>query len=231
MRRPTDRPSSSATPVVAVSGPERFGGTAWWCTRLALARAGARARRLRPGGRTELDADALVLGGGTDLDPALYGQVPAGAVDVDAARDRYELALLEHALRRGLPVLGICRGMQLVNIALGGTLHQEIPGRPGAPRLRQFAVLVRRRVMVAPDTRLADHLGREELRVNSLHHQAVHRPADALRVSAVDEDGVVQGVEDPDRPFLVGVQWHPEYLPLQPSQRRLFRRLVAAARG
>ena len=147
--------------------------------------------------------DALVLTGGSDVDPAFYGQRALATTHVDRARDEREMALLAAALDQGLPVLAICRGMQLLNVHLGGTLHQHLAdhplGRDGAHP-----------VAFAPGSLLRGIYG-ADCAVNSLHHQAVDRPGAGLVSVGHAPDGTVEAVELPGRD-VVGVQWHPEQL-------------------
>ncbi len=176
--------------------------------------------------------DALVVTGGAfDVDPALYG---AGArhatVTLKAGRTAAELALVDGALARDRPVLGICGGEQLLAVALGGTLIQHIPDAvPGAleheqPNPRHEPG---HRVTIVPGTALARIVGTETMAVNSAHHQAVAAPGPRAAVNAVAPDGVIEGVEDPARRFCLGVQWHPEFL-IDPGDRRIFDALIAA---
>lgn len=181
--------------------------------------------------------DAVLLTGGGDLDPARFGEAPhPSTYEVSATRDGLELSLVEYALDRGRPLLAICRGIQVLNVALGGTLYQDIPSDPGSPiRHSQkepreqptHAVKVR-----GEGTRLGGILGGLELEVNSLHHQAVKRLGRGLTAVAWAPDGIVEGVEGTGSGFVVGVQWHPEDLVgHDPAARRLFAALVEAARG
>jgi putative glutamine amidotransferase len=216
-------------PLIGVTGPARRGGVAWTCTRRALDRAGARAVRLTPASPSaDAPLDGLVLGGGTDVDPRLYGAVELGP-GADPARDELELTALARAAARELPVLGICRGAQLLNVWAGGTLDPRIRRGTNRPPRRQLLPILE--VRVEPGSVLASALGRTALRVNTLHHQAVASPGAGLRVVARDRFGIPQAVEDPRRPFRLGVQWHPELLPRSGPQVRLFRALVAAARN
>jgi putative glutamine amidotransferase len=159
--------------------------------------------------------DGVLLSGGVDLDPVLFGQAPHPKLgQVNRRRDDFELALTRAALRQDLPILAICRGHQVLNVATGGTLIQDIPSLvKGAnvhdargPRWRRA-----HRVDLEPQSRLREILGRDTIPVNSFHHQAVDRLGEGLVVSARSpEDGVVEGIEMPTRRFVVAVQWHPE---------------------
>lgn len=150
------------------------------------------------------------------------------SVPVDLARDEFEQACLEKALREKLPVLGICRGAQFLNVSLGGDLHddlREFYGEVG----RVSTLLATHRVALVPGSALEQLLGRKELKVNGLNHQAIRRLGAGLRVCAYDTAGVVQAVESLEEPRLIGVQWHPEYLPSSRVQHRLFKNLVQDA--
>jgi putative glutamine amidotransferase len=175
--------------------------------------------------------DALVLSGGADVDPALYGQDPHERTSEPRSdRDEWELALLRGAIERDLPFLAICRGAQLLNVALGGTLHQHLPDVVGSERYQPGGgVFGPVDVTVSGPSLLADVLGGEAagLTVQCYHHQALDRVARGLAVTAVSEDGVVEAVELPAARFGVGVQWHPEE---DAADRRLFAALVAATR-
>ena len=184
-----------------------------------------------------LDFDALVLGGGGDVDPARYGRAPIenGTLEVDPERDRIDFALFEEARRRGAPVLGICRGLQVVNVALGGTLVQDIPAeRPSAVVHARDGEKEKTRldhaVTVAPETRFAALAGRTEVRVNSRHHQAIERLAPGLAVAGTSPDGLPEAVESADGAWVLAVQWHPENLAADPVSQRLFSDFVDAAR-
>ncbi len=143
-------------------------------------------------------------------------------------RDRFEIAVLETALPADLPVLGICRGAQLVNVVLGGSLVPDL--RPLRRRTsNRRTPLARKTLLVEPDSAMEAILGARRLRINSLHHQAIDRLGAGLVVSGRDLDGFVQAVESPGRRFLKGVQWHPEYLPTREPHLNLFRALVDAA--
>jgi putative glutamine amidotransferase len=180
--------------------------------------------------------DGVLLPGGGDVDPEEYGgRMDVTVWGIDPDRDRTELFLARAAVDRHKPLLAICRGIQVFNVALGGTLWEDIPTLvPGAlphdlgndhPRHH-----LAHTVAVEPGTRLAAQLEQAETWVNSLHHQAVRDVAPGLVVSAVAPDGIIEAAEVPGHPYAIGVQWHPENLaPGDPAMQRLFRGLVEAA--
>jgi putative glutamine amidotransferase len=180
--------------------------------------------------------DGLLLSGGEDIHPALYGaELSPHCYPPSRERDLFELALFAAARQRELPVLGICRGIQLVNVGMGGTLYQDLPTeRPseiahdaGSARdARTHAV------RLAAGSRAAQALGATELRVNSFHHQAVDRLAPGLIATGWSDDGVIEAAEGPgDGPWLLTVQWHPEEMHAEAKapERGLFRALVEAS--
>jgi putative glutamine amidotransferase len=170
--------------------------------------------------------DGLVLAGGADIDPASYGEKALSTTGQPRPdRDSVEFQLLDAALRAHIPVLGVCRGMQLLNIALGGNLHQHLPNELGnADHLPVPGTFGRVQVKIAPDSRLSGILG-QEVAVSCHHHQGVDRLGSGLVPVAWAPDGSVEAVELSGEQFVVGVQWHPEE---DGSDVRLFRALVAA---
>lgn len=178
----------------------------------------------------------LLLSGGSDVDPALYGEQRHSSVThVVRERDDFEIALAREALIRDLPLLAICRGQQVLNVAAGGTLVQDIPAQLGNgidhdPERERWETA--HDVEILPGTTLRSILGRDKLAVNSFHHQSVKDVGRGLVVSArAAGDSVVEGVEAPERRFAVGVQWHPESFWNQPENfAPLFEALVEAAR-
>lgn len=147
----------------------------------------------------------------------------------DPARDELERRLILDALDRGVPILGICRGAQLLNVCAGGTLARDLSDfYVETPRIR---TVLPRKTITLKESRLRSLLGREETRVNSLHDQAVQDLGNGLQAVAQEESGIIQAIEDPERPFVVGVQWHPEYMPHYKSQQAIFGGLVAAAKA
>lgn len=180
--------------------------------------------------------DALLLAGGVDVHPREFGEeVLPACGEIDTARDEIELRVTRWALQEGRPILGICRGIQMLNVAAGGSLYQDIPTqlatdlphkyRKGDPyNLRAHAIAI------DPNSRLARIVGATELAVNSLHHQSLKTVAPDLRITARAPDGVVEAVEAQDHRFIVGVQFHPELLEEDARMARLFEEFVASAR-
>jgi putative glutamine amidotransferase len=157
----------------------------------------------------------LLLSGGTDVDPKIFGEVPHTALGrIDGPRDPFELTLAREAVRRDVPVLGICRGLQVLNVALGGTLIQDIPSDVEGALVHDTGddrVVIGHDVVIESDSRLSQLLSTSRVGVNSFHHQAAKRLGEGLTVSATSpDDGVVEGLEMRERKFVVAVQWHPE---------------------
>jgi putative glutamine amidotransferase len=175
----------------------------------------------------------LLSGNPADVDPSLYGEEPQPRLGaVNPRRTECEIALVRQALAQGLPVFGVCGGAQVLNVALGGSLYQDIPSQVPKAYKHSGASEPSHTIDIVSGTRLAAVIQLPELRVNSLHHQAIKVPGRGLVVSASARDGVVEAVEMPDRPFVIGVQWHPERLFLDDAvSRQLFAAFVQVARG
>lgn len=199
----------------------------------AVDRAGGVPVILAPIAPEALDAlldrlSGIVLSGGPDLHPSAYGHEPhpeLGPTEPDL--DRFELSLARRADARRMPVLGICRGAQVLNVARGGTLHQHLPDHRQTAPGDETTHTVRLQQRSTTSSLLG---GPTQVEVNSFHHQAVARVGDGLRVAGRSEDGLVEAIEDPDRDMCVGVQWHAECLVDDPTHLRLFTALVSAAR-
>lgn len=180
--------------------------------------------------------DGVLLTGGADVDPALYGQDPHERTEVDPDRDRFEVPLARAALAADAPLLAICRGVQVLNVAAGGTLVQDLPSQ--APSDLQHSIDVPKNhvahtVRIEPGSRLAAVIGGaariDACAVNSRHHQAVDAVAPDFVVSAVSPDGVIEAIERPSAPYCLGVQWHPENFWRTGEFDSLFRSFVEAA--
>jgi len=252
--------------LIGVTGPDKGGLAAWWFTKLAVYRAGGKAIRITPCRPCPPERlQGLIIGGGADVDPTLYGGQETSSLEElqspertlgrrllslvlfpliyllrralstmanrpggDTDRDELESALLRAALQRGLPVLGICRGAQLLNVTCGGSLYQDLSAfYVETPQVH--SVWPHKPIVLQPDSRLSRILSCTACRVNSLHSQAIRELAPDLRMVAWEPTGVVQAVEHQVLPFAIGVQWHPEYLPQRQDQQNLFRALVAEA--
>ena len=178
--------------------------------------------------------DGLLIPGGVDVSSGQYGENPHPALGrINPDLDALEMPLIQAALRRDLPLLAICRGIQALNVAAGGTLVQDLPAQaPGCIQHRQLAARwhASHSVAVTSSSRLARILGGERAEVNSFHHQAVSQVAPGFVVTAAAPDGVVEAIESPDHPFALGVQWHPEGMwERHPVMLELFTALVRAA--
>lgn len=179
-------------------------------------------------------ADGLLLTGGPDVDPAYYGEEPQPELGkVTPERDRLELMLAGEFAKQGKPIFAICRGEQLLNVAMGGTLHQDIQAWRRSLQHSQKAPRghLSHSVRAAEGSRVRAIAGTDTFKVNSFHHQAVKDPAPGLRVTAVSEDGVIEAIESADDRFVVGVQWHPEDTAGSDDvSRKLFEAFVDACR-
>jgi putative glutamine amidotransferase len=184
--------------------------------------------------------DGLFLPGGVDLDPVAYAETPTALLGrTDPARDEIELTLTRWAMEDGKPLFAVCRGIQVVNVAAGGTVHQDIATQvPGAIKHDYFPVkgqysrdLLVHDVEIPEGSRLRDLLGAPSVKVNSMHHQGIKRLAQGLRPTAYAPDGLIEGLESPNGHFMLAVQWHPEALvERDPRMQRLFTAFIDAAR-
>jgi len=207
----------------------------------SIERAGAHVVLIPPTDRTDVTLldllNGLMLIGGGDVDPGRYGAEPHPTIEgVDLVRDAVELAVATRALAISLPTLAICRGAQLLNVALGGTLIQHLPDQTtganhrGAGGATEASFYLTERIRVAPDSQLADVCGATSLEVAASHHQAIATLGGSLRAVAWAADGVVEAVELPDNQNLLAVQWHPERTAFRdPTQHQLFEWLVERA--
>ncbi|MGM0634338.1 MAG: gamma-glutamyl-gamma-aminobutyrate hydrolase family protein [Pseudomonadota bacterium] len=222
--------SPSGKVVVAITGPARRAIMPRLLVSVAVRLYGATPLQLRPGDRFDHHGfDAAIVTGGHDIDPVLYAAKPEVVPRHDPQRDELESRVIDLALEHSKPLLGICRGAQLLNIRRGGSLFQELKNMRRETSNR-WTILPLKTLLVNKASHLATLLACSRCRINSLHNQGIDRIGDGLRVSGRDLDDIVQAVEDPSARFLVGVQWHPEFLLYQRRQRSLFRALVQASR-
>ncbi|MFP3344157.1 type 1 glutamine amidotransferase [Halomonas sp. SIMBA_159] len=216
-------------PIIGITTSDHKSQLAWCFDWFAVWRHGGKPLRLSPSRPMPQHLDGLIIGGGDDIQAQLYGGEVQLDVRLDPARDELELSLLNRFIPQNTPVLGICRGAQLINVHLGGTLDPDIyTTHEGLKRRR--TVLPRKTVDIVGGSQLYQLLGVTWCRVNSLHHQAVNRAGEGIKIVARDRDGLVQGIESEAHDFLIGVQWHPEWLIFNRPQQRLISALVTAAK-
>ncbi|MEW6981588.1 gamma-glutamyl-gamma-aminobutyrate hydrolase family protein [Colwelliaceae bacterium 6471] len=198
-------------PQIGVSGNAKRLSPSWWCTALVLILAGATPKRISVRHPQSIkNIDGLIVGGGDDISPEHYDGEIDNKIKIDIERDQLEISWINKALQNNIPLIGICRGAQLINVVLGGTLYKDIRplrrltyNRPG--------LLPTKQVRLAQDSVLAKVCNKLNLRVNSLHHQAIKNIGKNLRVVGRDLDGIAQAVESTQN-NIIGLQWHPEYL-------------------
>ncbi len=216
-------------PLIGITGPRRgaFGPRA--CIQLGVWLAGGRPRQLRPGDEVDTaELDGVIISGGHDVEPALYKAEAEIIGNYDPERDQFEAAIIDCALRDTTPLLGICRGAQLLNVRMGGSLFQDLRKHRLKTSKRRF-IFPLKTLCLAENSKLETLLGADDIRINSLHNQSIDRVGDGLTISGRDLDGIVQAVEQQQHRYLYGVQWHPEFLLYASRQRRLFTDLVLAA--
>jgi putative glutamine amidotransferase len=216
-------------PRIGITTSPRRGADYYAPYRRAVENAGAEPVELQPGIESLPDVDGLLLPGGWDVDPSYYGEKKDEKVGpIDPELDETELRMFKQARARELPVLGICRGQQVINVAMGGTLVQHLEDHDVRGHGRSHLAHT---IEVDPTSELGQAAGEHKIRVNSFHHQAVKSLAQGLHETAQGEDGTVEGVESDDG-LIVAVQCHPEELTTDlPWARRLFERFVARARS
>lgn len=221
----------SERPLIGVTTSAKGGWRSYFMTAIAIRVTGGRTVRIVPDDDIETligTLDGLIAGGGDDISAHLYGGEIVADVRLDPDRDSLEIGLMRRVLPGRIPVLGICRGAQMLNVAAGGNLIADIYTLDvPPPKLR--TILPRKTVTLVQGSMLARIIKLRWMRVNALHHQAIDRLGDGLKVVARDKALIVQAIEATGKPFRIGVQWHPELLIFKRSQRRLFRALVRDA--
>jgi putative glutamine amidotransferase len=228
-----------AADVGVPAGATRERSFVFWNYIEAIRRAGGIPLLVPPGDDGEAAAvvaraDGLLLVGGNDCDPSVFGEEPHPTIEpMDPRRQRSDLALAAAAREAGLPALGICLGMQIMNIAAGGTLIQDIPSQVGDRIAHggEISNRARHAVTVGERSRLATLIGAGRHDVNSTHHQAVREAGAGIAFTAAADDGVIEALEDPAHPFFVGVQWHPEDMAGERASDPVFEALIEAARA
>ncbi|MEL7280769.1 MAG: gamma-glutamyl-gamma-aminobutyrate hydrolase family protein [Pseudomonadota bacterium] len=216
-------------PVIGVTTSGRSGWRIFPLINANLWLARARGIRWGVGRGYDLSAvDGVIIGGGDDIGPDLYGGTLGISARLDPDRDALERDIATQAFDRGIPILGICRGAQMLNVALNGTLDQNAweTAQAGKP---MKTILPKRRVDIVKDTLLSRICGVKPMQVNALHTQAVRHLGTGLQVAARDDFGMIQAIERTHDPFALGVQWHPEHLFYARRQRAIFRALATAA--
>jgi putative glutamine amidotransferase len=222
-------------PLIGVTKPNRGDRASFLAACLALRLSGARTVPItadRPGDDTPIDG--LLLGGGTDVHPALFDASPKPGYAYDAERDAMELDWVRRAYQLQLPTLGICRGAQFLNVAAGGGLYLDVAGaftETRYPRHWFEQTYFRKQIVIEPGSRLHAIVGADSIWVNSLHQQAVRALGHGLTIVAREVNGAIQAIEDPSRRFWLGVQFHPEFMLYRAEIRRIFSSFVAAAAG
>lgn len=224
-------------PKIAVTGsvveyPFTWDWWSWQCIRVVIFQSGGIAIRVTPGTKIP-EYDGLLISGGVDISPDIYGQENTSSYRCEPERDQFELSLLRDAMANKKPVLGICRGAQLINVAMGGTLHQEAGKvfRYYTPAKTITDKIIRLKASYISGSRWLKEIFSEDEKhyINSIHHQAINQLGKNLIRIADDHHGMTQAIEYTGESFVVGLQWHPEFQLLTESQRSIFRVFVKAA--
>ena len=222
-------------PCIGITKPERGDNLAFLAIVAAVRMAGGRPMQLTTGmSWREANIDGLIIGGGSDVFPPHYDQEAIEGAQYDKGRDEMEMYWARKTRDHDLPTLAICRGAQVMNVANGGSLHQsldKIYDDVDYPSTPIGQVFYRKTIKIEPKSLLHRITRRVKTRVNSIHKQAIARVGDGLQVTAYETNGVVQAIEDSERRFYLGVQFHPEFLTHQSKFRRIFTKFVEAAKS
>jgi len=222
--------------LIGVTTSARKGHMMWLCTHLGVRLAGGRAVRITAlNDRDYKPCDGYIISGGVDIDPTCYEQENKASIDIEPERDTLEKKVIAHALKHKKPMMGICRGAQMINIVQGGTLHQDARDfyEKFVPTDSVLGKIFSRRLIRIIKDGVLFNLFKEkpELSVNSLHHQAIYKLGKQLKIVAEDELGIVQAIEAENlqKNYILGVQWHPEFMLHSKLHRRLFKALIESA--
>lgn len=224
-------------PLIGVTTSVSGGGVMWHCMRLGIFLAGGRAMRITAQSPNLYEQCAgYLISGGVDIDPACYGQKNIASFKTEPERDSIEELVILHALERKKPLMGVCRGAQMINVVMGGTLHQNVQDiypdfLPSTTVVQK--VFSRRPVDIGEDGKLASIFGgATRIHVNSIHHQAINTLGYGLTVTARDRHGIIQAIESLDsKQSILGIQWHPEFMLYRWGQRQLFRQMVKVCKS
>ncbi|TVR32209.1 MAG: gamma-glutamyl-gamma-aminobutyrate hydrolase family protein [Spirochaetaceae bacterium] len=220
-------------PLIGITSSRHLVSPSYLGLWLAVRLAGGQPRRICAGCRNDVQQiDGLILAGGTDVSPFLFHRSPRPLQHYDRERDTLEIRMLQWARRRRLPLLAICRGAQLLNVAHGGSIHMAVHKAYRNARYPHHPLAhltFRKMVQIAPASLFGRICGVPTLTVNSLHRQSIDRLGSGLQISACEANGVIQAIEDPSLPFYLGVQFHPELLLYRAVYRRLFRAFINSA--
>lgn len=219
-----------AKPVIAITGPERGAVGPRFLVAMAVRWYGGVPLQLRPSDQLDKQHfDGVVITGGHDIDPVLYAAESEVHPNYDPARDKLEMAVIKQAHAAKLPLLGICRGAQLLNVSRGGSLFQQLTAQRQQTSKRWTVLPLKTLCLSEDESRLQHIFQCRTARINSLHNQAINRLGDGLQIVGRDLDNIVQAVEDASQTFVMGVQWHPEFLLFMRRQRHLFKAVVTEA--
>jgi len=216
---------------VIVTGSTKESKSAWISSQALLRLYGINAKFFHPQQWNKMQKiDGLLITGGVDVDPLTFHTPNHHSIQkTDQLRDTMELYLLQRAQKENIPVMGICRGMQLINLFMGGTIHPHIPDIP-LEFTHPNSLFPTNKLSILPKTRLHKILRTNTLKVNTLHHQTLNKLGEGLHVAAKDKNTLVQAIESSDEHFILGVQWHPEFMPYHWSTHRIFKAFVQEAK-
>lgn len=220
-------------PIIGITSSDKRNVIMWLLTKLSVKTAGGIVRDTHPSLPNGFDeCDGYIITGGEDIDPAMYAEKNIAAINVNPARDTLEKNIIEHALNKQKPILGICRGAQMINVACGGSLHQNAQDyyKDFIPTTSLLGkVFVRRPINITPDSLLHHLMHVKAAKVNSLHHQAIKELGNNLIIIAKTEGDMIQAIQNTNtpEPRILGVQWHPELMPFSKKQRAIFKWIVA----